>query len=105
MHGRRVQLRGPAELRTSLGRPDVGGTIYPLPLATFCNEEDAVSEERRRAQWTDPRYSEAVTLLDTCRTVTGPSRRVRRVCPHGSGVTIIIDPVGGHPRNVACADC
>lgn len=77
----------------------------PLPLVTFCHLEDAVSEEARRGDWVDPRYRDVVTLLGTCRTVQSASRRRRRVCPHGEGVTVIVDLVSGRPRNVACAAC
>ncbi|MFD9478061.1 MULTISPECIES: hypothetical protein [Streptomyces] len=64
-----------------------------------------MSEEARRGEWADPRYREVIALLDTCRTVKTPGRRLHRICPHGAGVTVIVDPASGSPRNVACAAC
>ncbi|MGW2583107.1 hypothetical protein ACWCYZ_17520 [Streptomyces virginiae] len=64
-----------------------------------------MSEEKPVGGWVDPRYREVVTLLGACQTVRGPGRRYRKVCPHGEGVTVIVDTGTGKARNVACAAC
>lgn len=63
------------------------------------------SGEARSRTWVDPRFHAVAATFATTRVERLPGKRPRRVCPHGSGVTVMVDPATGASRNVACAAC
>lgn len=62
-------------------------------------------DEARPQEWVDPRFRGVAATFATFRVERLPGKRPRRVCPHGSGVTVMVDPETGGFRNVACATC
>lgn len=65
-------------------------------------EED---DERRPGVWSDPRYGEVLDYWQGLRTTRLANGRPRRVCRHGRGVTLTIDPATRKPLNTECTDC
>lgn len=61
--------------------------------------------EAGRGLWVDPRFSSMVASWSANRVERRPGKRPRRVCPHGLGVTIMVDPETRAPRNVHCGAC
>jgi len=66
---------------------------------------EGAGEARRPGVWVDLRYHEMVTGWGAIRIVRRPNKRPRRVCPHGAGVTIMVDPETRAPRNIRCEAC
>ncbi|MEU5807082.1 hypothetical protein [Streptomyces sp. NPDC047718] len=62
-------------------------------------------QEVPRRVWVDPRFRELVAGWDRSRVEHRPGGRPRRVCPHGFGVTVMVDPESHAPRNVQCGAC
>ncbi|GGT05723.1 hypothetical protein GCM10010286_33670 [Streptomyces toxytricini] len=54
--------------------------------------------------WLDPRYREAMAMWAATYVERRPGRP-RRVCPHGSGVTLMVNPESREPLNVQCGVC
>lgn len=59
----------------------------------------------RRDRWVDPRFREVVASWEKNRVERIPGKRPRRVCPHGSGVTLMVDLQTRMPRNIQCGAC
>lgn len=55
--------------------------------------------------WVDPRFRSMVAGMALNRVERRPGKRPRRVCPHGEGVTVMVDPESHTPRNVHCRAC
>jgi hypothetical protein len=55
--------------------------------------------------WTDPRYRDLAAAWATTRSEPRTGRRPRRTCPHGNGVTLVVDEQTRAPRNLNCAEC
>lgn len=62
-------------------------------------------EEPGRGAWVDPRFRRMVAGLALNRVERRPGKRPRRVCPHGAGVTVMVDPETRRHRNIECGEC
>lgn len=64
-----------------------------------------MSDSSGAREWVNPRYREMLAGLSLTRVQRQQGRRPRRICPHGSGVTMMVDLHTGSPLNVACKAC